>query len=71
MRKMKVCFFSGDITRSGGTERAACMIANGLAAQKDYEVCVLSLVEQAARKRPFFYLDSKISHEALGQQWMR
>lgn len=71
MRKMKVCFFSGDITRSGGTERAACMIANGLAAQKDYEVCVLSLVEQAARKRPFFYLDSKISHEALGQQWIQ
>lgn len=51
--------FSGDITRSGGTERAACMIANGLVAQKDYEVCVLSLVEQAARKRPFFIWTAK------------
>ena len=28
--KKKICFFSGDITRSGGTERVAVQLANGL-----------------------------------------
>ena len=68
---MKICFFSGDITRSGGTERVACMIANGLARQGKFEVCILSLVEQADGKQPFFPLDPCITHEALGERWIQ
>lgn len=47
----RICFFSGDITRNGGTERVAAMIANGLS-QRGFSVCFLSLVEQ--KKIPFF-----------------
>ena len=44
--KKKICFFSGDITRSGGTERVASQIANALVKEGTYEICFLSLVEQ-------------------------
>ena len=33
----KIAFFSGDITRSGGTERVGTLIANALAARGHYE----------------------------------
>ena len=39
---MRVCFFSGDIRRSGGTERVATVIASALA-HRGYEVTILSL----------------------------
>lgn len=64
----KICFFSGDITRSGGTERVAAMIADGLL-QMGYQVCVLSLVEQS--KKPFFQLNRRIRHYALGRRWIQ
>ncbi len=65
----KICFFSGDITRSGGTERVATMIANELAKQEKYEICFLSLCEQA--KTVFFPLESKIIRYKLGQKWIQ
>lgn len=64
----KICFFSGDITRSGGTERVSTMIANALAEQGTYMVLFLSLTEQA--QTPFFPLHKKISHYALGEKWI-
>jgi glycosyltransferase involved in cell wall biosynthesis len=64
----KVCFFSGDITRGGGTERVASLIANALASQRNYEILFLSLVEQ--QKQPFFVLDPKIRRYALGDRWI-
>lgn len=64
----KICFFSGDITRSGGTERVSTMIANALAQKKEYQVIFLSLVEQ--NRSVFFPLDNTISHFALGKQWI-
>lgn len=63
-----VCFFSGDITRAGGTERTSIMLANALAAQGKYRILFLSLVEQA--KQPFFELDGEIPHFALGDKWI-
>lgn len=33
---MRVCFFSGDITRSGGTENVGVMITNALARCSGY-----------------------------------
>ena len=63
-----VCFFSGDITRSGGTERVSTMIANGLAACGKYHILFLSLTEQG--ERPFFPLAEGIEHFALGERWI-
>ena len=59
----RICFFSGDITNSGGTERVATIIANNLLKYKVFEVYILSLVEK--KDTPFFVLDNQIVHEAL------
>ena len=67
MRK-KICFFSGDITRSGGTERVAIQIANALWEDPTYEICFMSLTEQ--QKRPFYPLHSEINRYRLGEKWI-
>lgn len=66
--KGKICFFSGDITRCGGTERASTMIANALSRQGNYKILFLSLVEQASE--PFFALEDGIERYTLGNRWM-
>lgn len=58
MKKSNICFYSGDITNSGGTERVAIIIANELNKLEKYNVSVLSLVEK--EKEPFFALDKTI-----------
>lgn len=65
----KICFFSGDITRSGGTERVSVMIANELAKQGRYEVCFLSLCEQ--KETPFYALHESIKRYKLGEKWIQ
>lgn len=60
---MKVCFFSGDITRSGGTERVSTVIANELVKDAQFDICFLSLWEK--EKEMFFYLDKKILRYTL------
>lgn len=67
--KKTICFFSGDITRSGGTERVATIIANALVAQGKYHILFVSLTEQA--NHLFFPLDSRISHYALTKKWIQ
>jgi len=52
----KICFFSGDISRSGGTERVATVIANELN-NRGWEVCFLSL---GNGKSSFFPLNKSI-----------
>ena len=39
IHKKRFAFFSGDITRSGGTERVSVQLANELAKEKEYEIC--------------------------------
>lgn len=65
----RICFFCGDITRSGGTERAASRVAGALAEEEGYEVCFLSLVEQ--QKTPFFPLNPAIPRYQLGHRWIQ
>ena len=65
----KLCFFSGDITRSGGIEKVSAMIANELALSNKYEVCFLSLCEQA--QVPYFAIDERIKRYTLGDKWMK
>lgn len=45
-------FFSGDITRSGGTENVSIMLANTLSAGTDYTISFISLFEE--HDSPFF-----------------
>ncbi len=58
----RICFFSGDITRNGGTERVAVMIANGLS-NRGFSVCFLSLVEQ--KENPFFDISEAVPRYVL------
>lgn len=64
----KICFFSGDVTRNGGTERVSILIANELAKNPKYEIQFLSLVEQ--KPSPFYELDPRIKRSALGKKWL-
>lgn len=64
--RKKICFFSGDITRSGGTERVATLLANHLAQNPDFQVLFLSLVEQ--NEQPFFALSDQIPHYTLDER---
>ena len=57
--KLNICFFSGDITNSGGTERVAIIIANELNKNEKYNISVLSLVEK--KENTFFQLDEGIA----------
>lgn len=63
---MKICFFSGDITRSGGTERVSTVIANGLVKYTQLDISFLSLFEKSSE--PFFSLDEKINRYRLYEE---
>ena len=65
----RICFFCGDITRSGGTERVASRVANALAEEEGYAVCFLSLVEQSGT--PFYRLAPSIPRYQLGNRWIQ
>ena len=60
---MNICFFSGDITRSGGTEKVAVMIANELNKDLKYNVSFVSLTER--KEETFFPLDKDIPRYIL------
>ena len=68
MVRKKICFFSGDITRSGGTERVAVQLANALMEDHIYDICFLSLTEQ--QEKTFYPLDAGISRYRLGERWI-
>ena len=61
---MKLAFFSGDMSRSGGTERVLSIIANGLA-DRGYEVVIFSLTGTG----PSFYdLNPEIKIHWIGSR---
>lgn len=60
---MKICFFSGDITRSGGTERVSTIIANELIKNPKLDILFLSLFEK--KKETVFYLYDMICRFTL------
>lgn len=69
MNKINVCFFSGDITRSGGTERVATLIANKLQKDEKYNISIVSLTER--KHKPFFKLDDSIQRFRLYDKEVR
>ena len=68
MVRKKICFFSGDITRIGGTERVAVQLANALMEDRTYDICFISLVEQ--QEKPFYPLHQDIPRYWLGKKWI-
>lgn len=60
---INVCFFSGDITRSGGTERVSTVLANELQKDNDLNVSFLSLWENHSES--FYYIDESINRSVL------
>ena len=58
-RTLHIAFFSGDITRSGGTENVSIMIANALVQRNEYRISFVSLFEEAGE--PFFRIDAAIA----------
>ena len=65
----RICFFSGDVTRNGGTERVSITIANELAKEKKYHICFLSLVEQ--KDAPCYDIAPNIQRFSLGNKWLK
>lgn len=60
----KICFLSGDMSRSGGTERVLAIIANELCKKEDlFEIHILSTVNES--NTSFFKLDSKIKQDRI------
>lgn len=66
--KKKICFFSGDITRSGGTERVAIQLANELWKDHTYHVSFVSLTEQ--QENTFYPLNPNMNRYRLGKKWL-
>lgn len=61
---MRICFLSGDIGRSGGTERVATVIASGLA-DCGYDVSILSI---GGGLQSYFPLSSKVHLFSLNME---
>ena len=64
---MKIAFFSGDMSRSGGTERVLALIANGLA-DRGYEIVIFSLCGKAPS---FFSLNGKVKVRWVGSRGLQ
>lgn len=69
--KKHICFFSGDITNSGGTERVASIIMTELVRRcgGKYHISVVSLTEK--KPDPFFTLPDDVSRFALYEKPVR
>ena len=60
---INVCFFSGDITRSGGTGKVGTVIANELQKKEEFNISFLSLWEN--HEIPFFEINDSINRDVL------
>ncbi len=65
VRVSNICFFSGDITRSGGTERVSTLIVNELKKDNNIDLCILSMWENNVE--PFFPISEGIKRYKLYQ----
>lgn len=64
----RICFFSGDITRSGGTERVSTQLANLLSNEDGYDICFMSLTEK--NEKPFYFIPPTIHRYHLSKKWI-
>lgn len=66
MKVRTICFFVGDITRCGGTEKVSTIIANEIVLNKNYRVMFLSLVEQ--NNFSYFSISADIKRYVLNKK---
>ena len=64
----RICFFSGDITRSGGTERVSTQLTNLLSNEDGYDICFMSLTEK--NEKPFYFISPTIQRYHLSKKWI-
>ncbi len=64
----KICIFSGDISRGGGTERVGSFLANSLAETGRFSVSIVSITE--ASPAPRFSIHPQIPRFQLSSQWI-
>ena len=60
---MKICIFNGNMSRGGGTERITQILANALAQEVDYEVCVLNCNNESGVS--YYPLDERVQMHIL------
>ncbi len=60
---MKICIFNGNMSRGGGTERITQILANALAQEADYEVCVLNCNNESGVS--YYPLDERVQMHTL------
>lgn len=60
-----ICFFEGDMSRGGGTERMTAIIANELANTNKYNVIIVSLYNNSGS---YFKLNKKVKHLSVNSQ---
>ncbi|WP_455659333.1 glycosyltransferase family 4 protein [Phocaeicola faecalis] len=63
MVSKRICFFEGDMSRGGGTERLTSITANKLAQNANYTIVVLSLLNE--KNGVYFPLDENVNHYVL------
>jgi len=64
----KIAFFSGDITRNGGTERVGTLIANALSKKQEYQVFFISLTHGKAE--PAYEIAPEITRSCFSGKWI-
>ncbi|HIT58446.1 MAG TPA: glycosyltransferase family 4 protein [Candidatus Faeciplasma pullistercoris] len=66
--KNKVCIFSGDISRGGGTEKMAIFLANALCSSGRFEVEIVCICQSGGTPR--FKLDPRVKITPLCKSWV-
>lgn len=59
----KICIFNGDMSRGGGTEHIAQILANALVATGDYEISILNLNNE--KETSYYPLDDRVAFHIL------
>ena len=62
-RMPKICIFNGDMSRGGGTEHIAQILANALVATGGYEISILNLNNE--KETSYYPLDDRVAFHIL------
>ncbi|MCI8380038.1 MAG: glycosyltransferase family 4 protein [Lachnospiraceae bacterium] len=64
----RIAFFSGDITRGGGTERVGTLVANALSKEAGYQIYFISLTHNAPE--PAYEISPEITRSCFSKKWI-
>lgn len=63
----QICFYLGDMSQIGGTERSAQLLANEMAKDTNYDIYFISKYSSKGDE-PYFALDKRIKYQTLYRQ---